>query len=76
VLCIRARTLGDRDVDWSGRRDDADVVCLDVQKMAKCGSRSTLAIRAVTCVREKGGGEEAVADGVADAAACYTGKRA
>jgi hypothetical protein len=44
--------------------------CFDVEVEAKGGAGQRLAVGTVAGVAEKGGGEEPVADGVADAAAC------
>lgn len=51
-----------------------DVVCFDVKEVPKGGAGGALAIRAVAGVAEERRGEEAVANGVADAAAGYAGE--
>jgi hypothetical protein len=55
--------------------DHGHVVCFDVQEEAKCGTGHALTVGAVAGVAEERGGEETVANGVADAAAGYGWER-
>jgi len=53
---------------------ELQVVRFDVEEEAECRTGLLLAVGAVAGVDEERGGNQAVADGVAHAAACYGGE--